>query len=243
MNFYYIIAIICTALSIFIQYIQPKNKIFHFIVAIFTIAIMILTYLAAKKDGEVSENSLKEMITYQTSEIKRLSEENIRLSQVIYKNTNQLTGNGSYPIGQVAGGKKNAVQIIIGVNGEFALPNLTARIVSIPDYKKISGLDLRTAGITNPTIPLGTIRKNEMKYFFADTRTKETAVIIYFKSDNYSWIQSMRIIITPKGRRSFWFITDDNGKIIDKHIDDDFPKNNDGKVVLWSNEIKLFEEL
>ncbi len=70
MNFYYIIAIFCTAASIFIQYIQPKNKIFHFIVAIFTIAIMILTYLAAKTDGEVSENShyqilLQELFQYQ----------------------------------------------------------------------------------------------------------------------------------------------------------------------------------
>jgi len=243
MNYYYIIAIICTGVAIYIQIVQPKKIIFQYFSAICTLSVMVLTYIAAKEDGNASEKSLKNMITYQTSEIKRLSEENIALTQVIYKNTNQITGNGSYPTAIVGGGKKNETQIIIQVNGKYALPNLTARIVSLPDYKNISGLDLRTVGITNPIIPLGTIRKDEMKYVFVESKTKETAVTFFFKSDNYSWTQYIRIIQTPNGRKSFWFIEDEEGKVIDKYIDSDFPKTKDGKVVIWSNQIKLFEDI
>jgi hypothetical protein len=243
MNFYYIIAIICTGITIYIQITQPKNKIYQWVAGICTVAVMILSYMAAKIDGEASETSLKEMITYQNSEVKRLSEQNIGLTQVIYNNTNQMTGNGSYPVCYVGGGKENETQILMGVNGKYALPNLTTRIVSLPNYKKISGLDLRTVGLTNPTIPLGTIRKNEMKYQFVESKTKETAVTFFFKSDNHSWIQSIRIIQTPNGRKSFWFIQDEDGKVIDKYIDNDFPKTKDGKLVIWSNEIKSFEEI
>lgn len=245
MNFYYIIAIICTAVSIFIQYVQPKNKIFHFIVAIFTIAIMILTYIAAKKDGEVSENSLKQMITYQTSEIKRLSEENIRLSQVIYKNTNQLTGNGSYPLAIPGGGADNGnqTQLMIHLIGENAIPNLTAKIVTIPDYKQISGLNLAVLGLSDQTNIIGTLRASEMPYFMINTKSKETAVTIFFKTDNNSWYQSIRICKTSKGRKYFWYTQDKDGVTLKKNIEDNFPKTKDGKVVIWSNEIKSFEEI
>lgn len=243
MNYYYIIAIFCTGIAIIIQITKPKKKIYQWIAGICTVGVMVLSYIAAKKDGEVSETSLKEMITYQNSEVKRLSEQNIALTQVIYNNTNQMTGNGSYPVCFLGGGKEKETQILIQVNGKYALPNLTAKIVSLPNYKNISGLDLRTLGLTNPTIPLGTIRKNELRSQFVESKTKETAVTFFFKSDNHSWIQSIRIVQTPKGRKAFWFIQNEDGKIIDKYIDNDFPKTKDGKVVIWSNEIKSFEEI
>lgn len=114
----------------------------------------------------------------------------------------------------VGGGQDhgNQTQIIISHVGEFALPNLTAKIVVIPNYSSVSGLSLSVIGIDAPIQNLGTLRKTEWPSIMVDTRTKETAVIIYFKADNNSWTSNIRINKTKKGRKTLSYTQSQDGK-------------------------------
>lgn len=244
MNIYYFLAIICTIVTMVLTLNQKEKKIMQTITIVFTVVTMVFTYLAAKQDGQETEDNLSQTITEQSSEIKRLSSQNIELSNIIFKNTQQITGNGSYPIVNIGGGQDNGnkTQIIVGLIGEFALPNVTARIVVIPDYSNVSGLDLRVLGIGNETINIGTLRKSEFKSFLIETKTKETAVTIFFNSDNNSWTETIRIYKTKNSRKTMFYIQDSKGNYLQKKVDPNFPTNENGEIVIWNNtSIKINE--
>jgi hypothetical protein len=216
---------------------KPKptyNKLWFFLSIVCTVITMVFTYIATKQDGQVTEDSLK-------LEITRRDE----LLEKVLRNTQQITGDGSFPIAYPFGGQDNGdkTQIIISLEGEFALHNLTAKVVVIPDYSNVSGLDARILGIQNNTLDIGTIRKSGWKDFLVETKTKETAIIIYFKTDNYSWTESIRINKTKEGRKVMWYIQDQNGEYLLKKIDQGFPINENGEIKLWSNVSKKTEEL
>ena len=237
MNIFYVGAIVLTVFAARIDGQENKqkgknkkknrSKFKRFLGPSLTVGAMICTYHAAKVDGLETENKLKQIITDQATEIKKLN----------LQSTQQITGNGSYPIAGVAGGQNNGnkTQIIIGVMGEYALPNVTATIVEIPDYYQVNGGDFRIFGLQNKPIDLGTLRKAEFQSLFVKTETKETAVLIYFKSDNFSWNQSFRIVKTSEGRKVFWAIQDQNGKYLMNKMDKGFPVNENGEIRLWSN--------
>ncbi len=228
MNYYYYLAILCT------------------------IGIMIFSYLASKKDGEKTVKELNSTTIEQANKIKELTkknteltEANISLSKAIHSDTKELTSEGSYPLAFSGGGMENGnkTQMCVVAKGEYAIKNITARVVAIPDYTKVSGLDLRVTGLNAPTINLETLRKSEFKSFMVDTKTKETAIIIYFKSDNLSWNQSIRIVKENDKRYTLSYLKDENGNMLQKKIDDGFPKNKNEEIIIWSNVTKRFEDI
>jgi hypothetical protein len=224
--------------------IRKSMNIYYILAIVCTVGAMYCSYIAAQQDGQETEKKLKQTIEDQSSEIKILNNKNIELSESIIKQTHQITGEGSFPIANLAGGQDNGnqTQITIGVLGEFAIPNLTAKFVVIPDYSKVNGMDFRILGIDSETLSLGTLRKSEMKSHFVGTKTNETAVIIYFNSDNHSWTQSIRIRKDDR-RKSISYIQDQEGKYLFKTVDDNFPMNKNGDIVLWENNSINIKEL
>jgi len=226
---------------------KPKKSmnIYYILTILCTIATMLFSYLAAKQDGQETEEKLNQTIKDQASEIKILNTKNIELSKSIIKRTDQITGEGSFPIANLGGGQDNGnqTQIVIGMLGEFAIPNLTAKFVVIPDYSKVNGMDLRILGIGAETISLGTLRKSEMQSFLVETKTNETAVLIYFKSDNHLWTQSIRIKKDNNIRKSIRYIQDQEGKYLFKTVDDNFPMDGNGDIALWENSSINIKEL
>ncbi|TDE42037.1 hypothetical protein E0I26_15075 [Flavobacterium rhamnosiphilum] len=169
-----------------------------------------------------------------------------KVSDDVYKNTQQITGNGSYPVATWTGGglNDNQLQILVHLEGEFALPNLEAKVVVIDDYSTVSGLDLRIVGLTGAEmINFETLKNSEFKYFLIPYKSKETAVIIYFKSDNHTWNETMLISDSKDGKKIMWFITDEKGITLKKYIDKNFPTKSNGKIVLWSNVMKKFSDI
>ncbi|MGX7666652.1 hypothetical protein [Flavobacterium pedocola] len=225
---------------------KVKNMNIYYILAIVcTVAAMVFSYLAAKKDGQETEDKLKQTITDQTKEIKTLNSKNIELAEKIIKQTNQITGEGSYPIATLGGGQDNGnqTQIVIGLKGEFAIPNLTAKFVVIPNYSEVDGMDFRIPGFGIDPINFGTLRPFEMQSILVETKTEETVVIIYFKSDNNSWTESIRIKKNDEGRHSICLSQDNEGQYVFKKIDPNFPKTDNGDIILWKNNSINISEL
>jgi hypothetical protein len=224
--------------------IRKSMNIYYILAIVCTVGAMYCGYIATQQDGQETEKNLKTTIDNQSFEIKTLNKKIIELSESIIKQTHQITGEGSFPIANLTGGQDNGnqTQITIGVAGEFAIPNLTAKFVVIPDYSTVNGLDLKIRGIHSETLVLGTLRKSEMKSYLVETKTNETAVIIYFNSDNHSWTESIRIR-KDGGRKSIRYIQDQEGKYLFKTVDDNFPMNKNGDIVLWKNNSINIKEL
>ena len=169
---------------------------------------------------------------------------NSELSKSIHSNTQELTGEGSFPFAFLeAGGSENQAQIMIGCRGEYAIRNLTFKIVVIPNFTKISGMNINIIGLNAPEEKVDVLRKTEMKYMMVDVSNKETAVLLYFKSDNSSWNQSLRIVKDGNKRHILSYIHGKEGVLLDKKIDKEYPRNADGKLIIWSNVLKTFDEI
>lgn len=203
--------------------------------------------IASKK----AQEQLNTTVIEQSQQIKELGNQNIELTKInsemskaIQAQTDELTSKGSYPFAQVAGGADNGnqAQIVINLSGQYAIPNLTVRASVIPNYSTVSGLDFRIMGLNAQTINLETLRPREFKYFMVDTNTNETAVTLYFSSNNNKWTQSLRIVKTEQGWKVLSYISDGNGEMLKTKIAPDFPMDN-GKYIIWSNVSKSPREI
>ncbi|MDF2156196.1 hypothetical protein [Vibrio sp. CAU 1672] len=206
---------------------------------------------ASEIASKQSQEQLNSTILEQSQQIKELGSQNIELTKLnaemslsIQTQTEELTSKGSYPYAQVTGGANNGNQSQITVNlvGKYAIPNLTIRVVVIPNYSSVSGLDLRVTGLNAEPIGIDTLRPLESKWFMVDTSATETAVILYFSSNNKKWTQALRLVKTDKGRKVLSYISGENGERLQTFIDPDFPMS-DGKYVIWSNVSKTIDEI
>lgn len=226
-----------------INQIQMRKMIYIFLGLAFSAASAYCFYKQSDEAGKETESRLNAIITQKSDENKKLSETILNLSRNINSDTKAIAGTGSYPIAFHAGLlTKETAQISISLHGEYAIPKLTVKIVTISNYRNISGLNLRVLGIDKPIQDLGTLKSR----FFKNLDIKvanETAILLYFSSDNNSWNQSIRLIRTKRGVEYLSIIQDKEGKFIFKQKTDHFPLTKDGKVVLWSNEVKFFDEI
>jgi hypothetical protein len=222
-----------------------KMNTYYYLAILCTIGAMVFTYLASQKDGEKAEKALKETIDKHANEIKELSQQNIKLSDVIYSDTQEITAKGSHPITLVVGGAENGNQrqISVFLHGEYAIENLTVKIVVTPDYPDVSGLDINVSGMFHPTTEIGTLRQSEGRSYMVVTKTKYTAVTLYFNSNNNSWKESIRIVKTDNGWDALRYIQDKDGNVLYKQMDKGFPVDDKENVIIWSNVKKKFDEI
>ncbi|MCS0128884.1 hypothetical protein NDJ14_07285 [Vibrio alginolyticus] len=201
---------------------------------------------AAEVASKKAQEQLNSTIIEQSEQIKELGSQNIELTKLnaemsksIQNQTDELTSKGSYPFAQVSGGTDNGnkSQIEVFLVGQYAIPNLTIRVSVIPNYTDVSGLDLRVTGVNAPTLDVDTLRPLETKSFMVDTSTNETAVTLYFASNNRKWTQSIRIVKTDQGRQELSYVSDSDGTLLKSYVAPNFPKHN-GKYIIWSNKTK-----
>lgn len=212
-----------------------------------TLLTMLFSYYAAQKDSAESETKLKNTISEQTTEITNLR----TIISSISNSTDAMTGKGSFPSAFLGGGDAQGnSELLLFLKGKYAIPNLTVKVIDIPNYKQVSGLDLRIAGIDitparkeYPVYEYKSLRPSETPHIMVPTTNKETAIILNYKSDNNNWSQVIRIVKTRKGRQIFSTIHNDEGKLLEKQISSDFPLTNDGEIILWSNVKKSFNNI
>lgn len=94
-----------------IFYLKPHEYLLHPIIAIACAAAsMAFTYYATKQDGKETEVNLTKTISDQASEIKRLSSQNIDLSNTIFRNTQQIKETEAFLLCTLAVGKIMAIR-------------------------------------------------------------------------------------------------------------------------------------
>ena len=215
MNYYYIGVVLCTFIAICADKFLTPNIRSKTIFIISSLGVLFFTYFAGKFDGKETDAALK-----------------------------KLTGNGTYPYAIIGGSTPETSQLIFGTRGEYALPEgITAVIYQYPNYNTLDVDNLGVSGIISEEINFGKFRKHDGRSRFIDILSDNTALRIYFQSDNNNWIEEMRIVNTPTGRKTIWYIKDENRNVLEKHIDEGFPVTENGEIVLWSNEIKSFDKI
>lgn len=216
-------------------------NMYYYLAIIFTVVAMIFGYLGSDKSSNETEGRITDSIN-----------KNIGISEDAKSNTDELTAKGSYPNAVIDGGDPNGnVGVNVYLKGKYAIKDLIVQIIDIPDYTHVSGLDTRILGMdmtptrrTYPTYKIESLRSQEFQTFLVPAMHKETAIILRFKSDNKSWTQTIRLEINGNHRKIFSVNNDDNeNKTLEKFLTPDFPKTSDGKLILWSNEIKSFDEI
>ena len=73
---------------------------------------------------------------------------------------------------------------------------------------------------------------------------KEALIVLNFESGKNQWNQYIRMQKTPSGKvTTFWYITNGNEVVIDKHIDENFPLEVDGNIRLWKDKKVKYPEI
>ncbi|MFL9830764.1 hypothetical protein ABS764_07885 [Flavobacterium sp. ST-87] len=195
-----------------------------------------ISKLTSENNYQISlSNSLGNENKRLGEENNRLASENNRLAGKTKENTEQIIGAGSYPIISIGGGGNNTLQIIIMLKGKYAIPNLTARAVVIPNYTNVSGLDMKITPLFGENIEFGTLRPHEFNSYSIPFNQKEVAALFYFKSDNNNWNSIIRIKKIDNKLKKLIIISESGDEYKFVHIDDDFPMNSENSITLWSN--------
>ena len=160
------------------------------------------------------------------------------LEQKIHQLSEELTSRGifSYPQATVMPGKNNsAASVLINLNGKDAIKNLEIERRLIKDYTDtgISPSDFPRRGTKTS---IGTLNAHNPVAFEIGSFKSEMAVDLIYRSQGKKWHQYIRARKTPSGElKTFWVITNDESEVIDKHIDEGFPVNEEGEFTLGAN--------
>ena len=190
-------------------------------------------FLGIRKGSLATENELEEKL----KEIVVLENKNQQLSEEL-----ESRGVFSYPQATVVSKQQDsAAMVLITLNGKDPIQNLRLSRNIIYNYSEFNSSEVASQGrLTN----LGTLRPHNPAAFDIPLQEQEVALYLQFESDSKLWHQYIRIKKSKAGRiKSVWVITNQNSVIIDKHIDEDFPTDPEGKIVFWEDQIIVYSRL
>ncbi|MCX2837274.1 hypothetical protein OQ279_03845 [Salinimicrobium sp. MT39] len=202
-------------------------------------ALALLAVAAASFFLGMNKEKLKneELLEERLAEIEILEKKNQQLSE-------ELTSRGiySYPQATVVSKLKAAVAtVLISLNGQDPIPNLKLRRNVIFNYSGKENLQLDQKGKFSD---LGTLKPHNPSAFDIPLEEKEIALHLEFDSKKNQWHQYIWIKTGTNGDiATFWVITNENSAVIDKHIDPEFPTDEEEKVLLWKGERIHYSDL
>lgn len=167
---------------------------------------------------------------YRNSIIEK-SEKITALESKIQQISDELTSRGifSYPQAAIASDKNDATAtVLISLNGREAIKDLEIQRRIKSDN---SGASVQDPGSKTTTAYIGNLTVHNPVTFELTEFEKELAINLYFKSQRKQWHQYILAKKTENGViKTFWVITNGDSEVIDKHIDEGFPTDKDGKV-------------
>lgn len=185
-----------------------------------------------------TNEDLDQEIQNKEEKIQVLERENLQLSE-------QLTSRGifSYPRAGIIEPENN-IALLIMLHGQKPLKDLEVRREIILNYSQIPGKDEEFSAKKGKPTYLGSLKPHTPASLEVSIEEKEAAIALNFKSHRNQWNQYIRIQKTPSGKAvTFWIITNENNVVIDKHIDEDFPLEEDGSILLWKDKKVEYSEI
>ncbi|GAB2777273.1 hypothetical protein [Salinimicrobium soli] len=181
--------------------------------------------------SETEERYTRESEEY-TEKIRELERQNQQLS-------NELTSRGifSYPQANIVSTQEDSLAtILITLNGQSPLEDLTLKRTHVYNYSDINAEDAEKSGHKIRTTHLGTLKTHNPAGFEIPMKDNEVAIELNYEAGDKHWTQTMRVKKTAdKGFTTFWVITNKNGEVIDKHVDKEFPTETDEGILLWKD--------
>lgn len=195
-----------------------KSDVIWAALLIGTAAISI--YLGAKGGTLQTEETLKTEIDKRDKEIKVLKNKIQQLSE-------ELVSRGifSYPQANIVTTKEDTItNVVITLNGREEIENLEImRKLQVPEMQNSN-----TPSSSIRNVSIGTLNAHNPVNFEVENFEKELLIQLTFKSGRNIWNQ---YIIARKNSKeeikTFWVITNSESEVIDKHIDEGFPTQNE----------------
>ena len=205
-------------------------NLYFILAALFTVLAVLSTYIAGKRESRQSEEELQLELQEKNREIRMLNERNLELAD-------ELAARGSYPQANVVSKLENRVAtVVVTLNGGYAVENLILHKNVTSEYSEKTGDEIEDLSKSRNFTDLGTLKTHQPAAFDIPMTEDEVAVQLQFSTKKKQWNQHIRIKKTPQGQiKSFWILTNGDSEVIDKHIDEGFPVDEDGKLRLWKN--------
>lgn len=197
-------------------------------------------YLGIKAGTWETEENIKERVEEKAKKIKALENKIQQLSE-------ELTSRGifSYPQASVVSKKGGATAtVLVNLNGREPIEDLEIeRQIRSDDFREpeeISGNSRQSGRKTS----IGTLTAHNPVAFELENFKNKIAIDLTYKSQRNQWRQYLIAKRSPEGGiKTFWVITNKDSEVIDKHIDDGFPVDSNGDVVLGENKKIKYSEI
>lgn len=203
------------------------------------VTAVLFFYLGSSTESFENEEVIGSRIEEKTDKIKILEYKIQQLSE-------ELTSRGiySYPQANLIFEKGDPeAKVLIMLNGRDFIPDLEIERKVITDYSGDAEKIFQDTANKGNIFHVGTLNAHNPVAFDVKKFNKKLAMDLVFKSERNLWHQYIRTRKTPDGDlKTFWVITNKDSEVIDKHIDEEFPTDEDGNVHFGAaNELKYSE--
>ncbi|WP_029038883.1 hypothetical protein [Salinimicrobium xinjiangense] len=202
--------------------------------AIILLGLTSITFLLGMKKGSMTaEDQLQDNL----EEIRILQIKNEQLSEEL-----KSRGVYSYPQANVFSKPQEATaMVLITLNGKDPIKNLSLRRKLVPNFSELEHLNFSVDEISTD---LGTLKPHNPSAFPISLSENELAIQLLFETNRKKWFQYIWLKKqTGDKYSSFWIITNENSVIIDKHIDPDFPTDEEGRINLYKGKSITYPDL
>lgn len=168
------------------------------------------------------------------------------LERKIQQMSEELTSRGiySYPQANLVSDKNDAsATVLINLNGRDAIKDLEIVRKIKRDYSNHPEGKLQERGFKTTSSNIGDLNAHNPVTFEIQNFQNELAIDLKFKSQRNQWQQYILARKTNGKIKTFWVITNGDSQVIDKHIDEGFPTDKDGKVTLWDDREVKYSDL
>ena len=204
-----------------------KSDVIWAFLLIATAAISI--YLGTKAGSLETEKNLKAAIEEKEKRIEILENKIEQLSE-------ELTSRGifSYPQASlITENGKAGIEVLISLNGRDQIKDLELKRII---YKELSfEIFSKEPKKNGRTVRIGDLNSHNPVTFELENFTEALGINLIFRSGQNQWHQFMVAKKTSGGEiKTFWVLTNQNFEVIDKHVDEGFPVDENGLLRLNS---------
>lgn len=197
-------------------------------------------YLGTRTGTLETEGTLKREVEESTEKITVLENKIDQLSEEL-----RSRGIYSYPQANVVSEKNDdTATVVINLNGKDAIPDLEIERRLITDYSGNADGNFEELENKGKTTHIGTLSAHNPVAFDIEKFQEELAMDLIFKSERNSWHQYIRARKNEQGEiKTFWIITNGGSEVIDKHIDEGFPTDDEGNIILGKNKKMKYSDI
>lgn len=208
-----------------------------FVWAAILIGTAVISFYLGTRIGSLdTKNRIANELQEQAEKIKVLENKNQQLSEEL-----KSRGVFSYPQANLVAGKTDAgPKVLILLNGKDAIENLEIK-------RKVGSFSSNpTRGLAKieKSTHIGTLTAHNPIAFEIENFEKYIFLEFSFRAGGKEWHQYLVGRKTSKGKiKTFWVITDKNSEVIDKHVDQGFPTDNNGNLLLGGDEKLQYSDI